>query len=240
MILHENDKCVSNDDELCQIFCGYFSNIISDLQIPSISKDISKATDITDPVLAAINMFQDYPSIKNVRAKNFKSIFSLTHAIEIEIKKIIRGMNVHKTCLLKDIPTKVIKMNSNIFADLICLHFDYCIDIGEFPRLFKHVDITADYRPVSILPNLSKIYEKLNYNQLYDYFDKILFPSQCGFRKEYSSQHCLLTMLENFKKSADNGNKFWALLTDLPKHLTVLIINFVYQAFLVRSFTLSS
>ena len=120
MILHENDKCVSNDDELCQIFCGYFSNIISDLQIPSISKNISKATDITDPVLAAINMFQDYPSIKNVRAKSFKYIFSLTQTNEIEIKKIIRGMNVHKTCLLKDIPTKIIKMNSNIFANFIC------------------------------------------------------------------------------------------------------------------------
>ena len=74
-----------------------------------------------------------------------------------------------------------------------------------------------NYRPVSVLPNLSKIYEKLIYNQLYDYFDKILLPSQCGFHKGYSSQHCPLAMLENFKKSVEDGNEFGGLSTDLSK-----------------------
>ena len=110
-------------------------------------------------------------------------------------------------------------MNADIFANFICLYFNYCIDIGEFPQVFKHTDITlvhmkkeksdkTNYRPVSILPNLSKIYKKLIYNQLYD---------QCGFRKGYSSLDCLLAMLENFKESADNGNEFGALLTNLSK-----------------------
>ena len=40
-----------------------------------------------------------------------------------------------------------------------------------------------NYRPASILLNLSKIYEKIMYNQLYDYFDNALFPSKCGFRR---------------------------------------------------------
>ena len=98
-------------------------------------------TDITDPVLATINMFQNHPSIKNIIKKKFKSVFSFTHTNEIEIKKIIRGMNVHKTCQLKDISTKIIKMNSNIFANFICVHFNYCIDTGEFPQEFKNGDI---------------------------------------------------------------------------------------------------
>ena len=137
-------------------------------------------------------------------------------------------MNVHKTCQLKDIPNKIIKINSDIFANFICLHFNYCKDTGEFPQEFKNTDIMpvhkkkqksdkTNYRPVSILPNLSKIYEQLIYDQLYDYFDKILLPSQCGFRKGYSSQNCLLPMLESFKKSADDGNEFGALLTNLSK-----------------------
>ena len=50
-------------------------------------------------------------------------------------------MNVHKSCQLKDIPTKMIKMNSDIFANFICLHFNYCIDTGEFPQEFKNADI---------------------------------------------------------------------------------------------------
>ena len=69
IILNEKDKYVSNDGELCQLFCDYFSNIISELQIPSISENISNVTDIMDHVLAAIIMFQDYPSIKNIREK---------------------------------------------------------------------------------------------------------------------------------------------------------------------------
>ena len=115
-----------------KFFCDCFSNIISELQIPSISENISNVTDITDPVLAAINTFKDHISIKNIREKNFKSVFSFTHTNKIEIKKIIRGMNVHKTCQLKDIPTKISKMNSDIFANFICLLFNYCIHTGEF------------------------------------------------------------------------------------------------------------
>ena len=54
-------------------------------------------------------------------------------------------------------------------------------------------------------------------NQLYEYFDNILFPGQCGFRKGYGAQHCLLVMIENFKEATDRGNEFGALLTDLSK-----------------------
>ena len=71
------------------IFFGYLSNIISELQIPSISKNIS--IDITDPVLAAINMFLDHPNIKNIRAKNVKLVFSLTSTKKIEIKKLLEA-----------------------------------------------------------------------------------------------------------------------------------------------------
>ena len=99
---------------------------------------------------------------------------------------------------------------------------------SQFPQEFKNADIIpvhkkkeksdkTNYIPVSVRPNLSEIYEKLIYNQLYDYFDKILLPSQCGFRKGYTSQHCRLAMLEKFKKSANDRNEFGALLTDLFK-----------------------
>ena len=53
-------------------------------------------------------------------------------------------------------------------------------------------------------------------NQLHEYFDSILFPSQCGFRKGYGAQHCLLFMIEKFREAIDRGNEFGALLTD-PK-----------------------
>ena len=49
------------------------------------------------------------------------------------------------------------------------------------------------------------------------YFDKFLSDQQCGFRKGYSTQYCLLNLLEKWKNSVDKGKSFGALLTDLSK-----------------------
>ena len=67
---------------------------------------------------------------------------------------------------------------------------------GVFPDELKQEDIKPIYekesrnekencRPVSILPNLSKIFERCMYDQLKDYFDKLLSKYQCGFRTSH-------------------------------------------------------
>ena len=70
---------------------------------------------------------------------------------------------------------------------------------------------------MSILINISKIYEKLTYNQLSKYFDSLLATNHCEFRKCFSSQYCLLVMLQKFKEAIDRENQFGALLTELSK-----------------------
>ena len=70
---------------------------------------------------------------------------------------------------------------------------------------------------MSILFNLSKIYEKLMYQHLYDHFDSILSPKQCSFRKGHSAQNGLMVILEKFKESKDRGDELGALFTDLSK-----------------------
>ena len=76
---------------------------------------------------------------------------------------------------------------------------------------------TENFRPVSILLVLSKIFEKLMSKQLFTFFENILSKFQCGFRKGYSTQHCLLLMLEKWKLTVDNNEVFRALLTDISK-----------------------
>ena len=79
-------------------------------------------------------------------------------------------------------------MNKDISECLIAEDFNNCVDNGVYPDDLKHADIShvnktkgksnkTNYRPVSIIPNISKTYEKLIYNQLYEYFNGILFPS---------------------------------------------------------------
>ena len=53
-----------------------------------------------------------------------------------------------------------------------------------------------NYRPVSILPNMSKVFERCVYNQIAQFFDKTLSKHQCGYRKDHSAQHSLIVLLE--------------------------------------------
>ena len=55
------------------------------------------------------------------------------------------------------------------------------------------------------------------FEQMSQFFENIFSKYQCGFRKGFSTQQCLLAMLEKWKRSVDNSKMFGALLTDLSK-----------------------
>ena len=61
------------------------------------------------------------------------------------------------------------------------------------------------------------------YDQLKGHFDKLLSKYQCGFTKGFSTQHCLLAMIEKLGKSLDSGGASAALLTDLSKAFDCLL-----------------
>ena len=74
-----------------------------------------------------------------------------------------------------------------------------------------------NYYPISLLPIISKIFEKHMYSQILIYIEKFLSPSLFGFRKGHSTEHCLLRMLELWKKALDKKKVAGAILTDLSK-----------------------
>ena len=75
-----------------------------------------------------------------------------------------------------------------------------------------------NYRPVSILSNISKLYERIMFKQISEYFEKsFLSKYQCGFRKGFSAQHCLVALLQKWKSATNDKKLFGALLTDLSK-----------------------
>ena len=74
-----------------------------------------------------------------------------------------------------------------------------------------------NYRPVSILNGMSKIYERFIHNCISSYADSILSNFISAYRKAYSSNHVLLRLIENWKKSLDNKNFVGTVLMDLSK-----------------------
>ena len=122
-------------------------------------------------------------------------------------------------------PIKLIKENSDNFGDFI---FGVIIIAFRIPNYLKNATITPvhkkgakayqdNYRPVSILSNISVIYERIMFKQISKYFEPILSKFQCGFRIGFGSLHCPLAMLAKWKSEVDNKINFGALLIDLSK-----------------------
>ena len=99
------------------------------------------------------------------------------------------------------------------------LKFPDSLKLADITPIHKKDDTTnkQNYRPVSILPSVSKLFERNMFEQISDYIDKFLSPYLCGFRKGYSTQHSLVVMLETWRKALDNGKIAGAVLTDLSK-----------------------
>ena len=106
------------------------------------------------------------------------------------------NLDVSKACQDTHIPSKIIKENADIFASF--LH-STSVTNSEFSSVLKQANITPvfkkgdryskdNYRPVSILPNVSKIFERCIFRQINEYMDVFLSKHRCGFRKGYSTQ----------------------------------------------------
>ena len=173
--------------------------------------------------------YRAYPSIIAIKENcASKSNFNFSFVEKVDILKEIKMLQLNRATQNTDIPTKLIENNADIFAESIFLSLNKCIEQSVLPSKLKLVNLTPvhkknsksskeNYRPVSILSNISKVYEKSMFKQMSEYFESFLSKYQCGFRKGYSAQHCLLSMLEKWKSTIDNKKMFVALLTDLPK-----------------------
>ena len=120
-----------------------------------------------------------------------------------KISKEINKLNKKKACQEHDIPVKLIKSNKDFFSDFIYHSFNNSLFSSNFSSNLKVADILPthkkkdksdieNYRPISILPTLSKIYERCMDDQMYKYFDQILSKYQYRFLQGYNTQHCLL------------------------------------------------
>ena len=89
--------------------------------------------------------------------------------------------------------------------------------LSDIVPVFKKLDPTdeTNFRPVSLLPLLSKGFKKTMYDQLYEYADTFLNKLFCGFRKARSTQHALFRLFQKWQKKLDSSGIVGAILMDL-------------------------
>ena len=93
------------------------------------------------------------------------------------------------------------------------------IKIADFIPVYKGQNVSdkSKYRPISLLPIIPQMFEKVFYSHLETVTNKIFSPKLCGFRKGHSSQNALLNLLKNWQKCLDISGVVETVLTDLSK-----------------------
>ena len=142
------------------------------------------------------------------------------------ILKEITNLDNKKKCNFKNIPTRRIKDVSDVCSPVIW-NEEILLD-KNFPENLKLADVTPtfkkkdktfveNYRPASVLPTVSKIFERIMQKQITDYIGKFLSPFLCGYRKGFSTQYALLSLIERWRLCLDKQGFAGALLMDLSK-----------------------
>ena len=173
--------------EVANTLNDFFSNIIKKLKLPEhyVENKLSHSLS-SHPALKAILKYKKNPSIKVI--KSFSTHFSSFYFSQVDkntVLKEIQKLKMNKAVQDTDFLVKILKENAEYFAEYICLQFNEAICAPKFPASFRLANITPvfkqgsrnqreNYRPISILPIISKIFEKLICRQLSNHFDNIL------------------------------------------------------------------
>ena len=93
------------------------------------------------------------------------------------------------------------------------------LKLGNITPIFKKDDPLdkSNYRPISMLPLLSKVYERIIYNQVLQHSEQFLNSILCGFRKAHNTQHPRFKLLHSWQKELDSGGFEGTILMDLSK-----------------------
>ena len=137
-------------------------------------------------------------------------------------------MDCKKSTGFDDILCKLLKIGSAPLAPPICNLVNLMFMESCFPDILKYAEVAAlfkrldnlnkgNYRPVSVLTALSKVFEKVSCVQMSSYFESIFSKFLSGFRPTYSCQTILLKMIEDWKQSIDTGKMVGTISVDLSK-----------------------
>ena len=187
-------RTLTDPMEIADRFCKYFTNIG-----PNLAKSIPKVN----------------PSFRSYLGDNIRSSINLKPTTTSELESICDMFASKKVPSYDSIPMHVIKYSFHLIsaplADIINLSllkgiFPDKLKIAKIIPIFKAEDpnFFVNYRPISLLSNFSKFFEKVMYNRLVEFAEKhdILYRCQFGFRKNPSTLHALIHIGNHMISSA--------------------------------------
>ena len=161
--------------------------------------------------------------------------FNFTYTNSDEVRILINNLKPKQSAGHDSISSKLLKDIGHIIAPTLSVIINQSLYTGIFPKqlkiakvipLFKKGEETSieNYRPISLLSSISKVFERAVFNQLYQYLDvnNLLFDSQYGFRKQHSTELAALELIDRIHKSMEDGQIPVSIFLDLSKAFDTL------------------
>ena len=157
-------------------------------------------------------------------------MFSFSRTDSTEVYNLIRNLKARKTSGPNSIPTNVLKSLNAEISIILSNLFNLSFSTGIFPDVLKNSSVIplfkkgsklncGNYRPISLLSNISKLLEKLMYSRLYNFLNiyNCLSELQFGFRDKHSTCHALISITEKIREALDTGHFACGEFIDLQK-----------------------
>lgn len=154
---------------------------------------------------------------------------------ESDIIRITKNLSSSKACGHDGFNSYVLKKVIYYIALPLTHIFNMSLTTGQYPDSFKlskvvpiykkdDPSLCSNYRPISILPCISKILEKIIYEQLYEFLEQnsLLCANQYGFRKHHSTDLAVLEVYDKISSSLTNHNHVIGIFCDLSKAFDTL------------------
>ena len=219
-ILREGEDTIVDSNEVAEIFNVYFSSIASEIGF----QDQHSTTE------EAILAHDDHPSVIKIRDAYGENAHSFNFEMVSHdcISKKLRMINVRKATGYDNIPAKLLRLAQNELTYPITNLVNNSISMSTFPDQLKCAELSPlykkednlnkkNFRPVSILTGISKLYESVVNDQLLEFFSRLFNDLIGAFRKGYSCQSLLVKCIDNWKSALDKQQYIGALFMDLSK-----------------------
>ncbi len=156
-------------------------------------------------------------------------LLAFTHFTEAEVEAAIRRLP-DKSSAADSLPADILKLVADLLSPFLTHLFNLSLDCGKFPSNFKDAFITpilkknslptddpSSYRPISNLPILSKLLERLVARQLVSFLETnhLLPDVQSGFRHGFSTETAITKVLSDLLDAVDRGDNAILVLLDL-------------------------
>ncbi|XP_052753933.1 uncharacterized protein LOC128201317 [Galleria mellonella] len=204
--LYHDNKIITNCNDICNIFNDFYINIVK-----KIHNDKIKPTKLTQINYQKNSMF-------------------LSPTTCDEIYKIIISLNNTESVRYDEFPTKLLKTCAHIISPILSYLINLSFIEGTFPDLLKisvikpiykkyDKQLVDNYRPISLIPIIAKVFEKAIYTRIVAFLDKfkILKDDQHGFRKGKSISLAAFKLIKTITENIDKNIDTVAVFFDMSK-----------------------